>query len=116
MGENDGLVICVDGPNLDSSKEHGKIHRIMTRWSWPPGLQEARAARHRWACFEAAGAFAAGKVTGCNPLLLEAQLRAYHQAKGLGPGTVVRADPTGKIPIDFTKIGVGASPPALPPR
>ena len=54
---------------------------------------------------EAAGAFSAGKITGCIPILLEAQLRAYHQLKGLNVDTVVRADPTGKIPFDFTKIG-----------
>ena len=54
---------------------------------------------------EAAGAFSAGKITGCNPILLEAQLRAYHQLKGLNVDTVVRADPTGKIPFDFSKIG-----------
>ena len=54
---------------------------------------------------EAAGAFSAGKITGCNPILLEAQLRAYHHLKGLNVDTVVRADPTGKIPFDFSKIG-----------
>ncbi len=116
VGENDGLVICVDGPNLDSSKEHGKIHRIYDPLELAAGVAGSPRGTAPLGVLEAAGAFAAGKVTGCNPLLLEAQLRAYHQAKGLGPGTVVRADPTGKIPIDFTKIGVGASPPALPPR
>ena len=99
--ENDGLVICVDGPNLDSSKEHGKIHRIYDPLELAAGVAGSRAARHRWAC-QAAGAFgAAGKVTGCNPLLLEAQLRAYHQAKGSARGTVVRADPARKNPDRF---------------
>ena len=103
--EAQGLVICVDGANASRSKEHGQIHALydpLERVAWlagnPPGTAKL-------GILEAAGAFSAGKITGCNPILLEAQLRAYHQLKGLNVDTVVRADPTGKIPFDFSKIG-----------
>lgn len=108
VSEADGLVICVDGANLSRSKEHGKIHQLYDPAERALGLAGNPPGTAALGLLEAAGAIAVGKVTGCNPLLLEAQLRAYHQLKGLGPDVIVRADPTGKLPIDFSQIGPGA--------
>ena len=112
--EESGLVICVDGSNLSKSKEHGQIHAIYDPLERAAGLIGSPIGSAKLVALEAAGAFAAGKITGCNPLLLEAQLRAYHQANGLGMDAVVRADPSGKILIDPSKMG--ATPPTLPSR
>ncbi len=124
--EDDGLVICVDGPNLDRSKEHGQIHALYDKAEVAAAVLTASNAAARGApvipgtaplgVLEAAGALAAGKVTGCNPLLLEAQLRAYHASKGLNIDTPVRADPSGKLPVDVTKLGKGATPNGGPLR
>ena len=124
--EDDGLVICVDGANLDRSKEHGQIHALYDKAEVAAAVATAAAAAANGTpvnvgsaplgVLEAAGALAAGKVTGCNPLLLEAQLRAYHQAKGLNFDTPVRADPTGKLPVDMSKLGTGATAKGGPTR
>ena len=103
--EAQGLVICVDGANASRSKEHGQIHALYDPVERVAGLAGNPPGTAKLGILEAAGAFSAGKITGCNPILLEAQLRAYHQLKGLNVDTVVRADPTGKIPFDFSKIG-----------
>jgi hypothetical protein len=60
---------------------------------------------------EALGVAAASKVTGCNPVRMAAELRAYHQSKGLGLSTRVRADPTGALTrgIDPRSLGTGAT-------
>jgi len=105
ISEADGLVICVDGANASRSKEHGQIHAIYDPLEAVAGLAGTPIGTAPLGELEMAGALAAGKVTGCNPLLLEAQLRTYHQAKGLGIDTIVRADPTGKLPVDATKLG-----------
>ena len=103
--EAQGLVICVVGANASRSKEHGQIHALYDPLERVAGLAGNPPGTAKLGILEAAGAFSAGKITGCNPILLEAQLRAYHQLKGLNVDTVVRADPTGKIPFDFSKIG-----------
>ncbi|MDA8446988.1 hypothetical protein [Paracidovorax valerianellae] len=105
--EAEGLVICVDGANVSRSKEHGKIHAIYDPMERAAGLAGNPPGTAKLGVLEAAGALSVGKITGCNPILLEAQLRAFHQLKGLNVDTVVRADPSGKIPIDFSKIGPG---------
>lgn len=112
--EDDGLVICVDGSNLSRSREHGKIHAIYDPAERALGLANGGVAP--LGELELLGAGAAAKVTGCNAAALAAQLRAYHQARGLGPGTPVRADPTGKLPVDPSKLGTGATPSGGPSR
>jgi hypothetical protein len=124
--EDDGLVICVDGANLDRSKEHGQIHALYDKAEVAAAVLTAANAAAKGlpvtpgtaplGALEVAGALAAGKVTGCNPLLLEAQLRAYHKSKGLDIDAPVRADPTGKLPVDVTKLGKGATPSGGPTR
>lgn len=109
--EADGLVICVQGKNLSKDAEHGQIHAkydkieaILGSKGKPPGTASLIE-------LEALGALSVGKVTGCNPALIEAQLRAAHQARGLGPNAQVRADPYGKISqqLDPTKLGTGST-------
>jgi len=116
VSESDGLVICVDGSNLSRSKEHGQIHAIYDPLEAAAGLAGNPKGTAPLGVLEAAGAIAASRVTGCNALALEAQLRAYHQAKGLNIDTIVRADPTGKIPLNQSTVGIGATPPGGPTR
>jgi hypothetical protein len=116
ISEAEGLVICVDGANASRSKEHGKIHAIYDPLERVAGLAGTPPGSTPLGVLEAAGAVSVAKITGCNALALEAQLRAYHQAKGLDFGTLVRADPSGKLPVDITKIGKGATPSGGPGR
>ena len=60
----------------------------------PPGTTEL------WK-LEAAGAASAAAVTKCNPAKIMAQLRAYHQLKGMGPNFKVRADPDFRVQTFF---------------
>ncbi len=114
VSEAEGLVICVDGTNLSRSKEHGKIHAIYDPIEKAAGLPNG--GRAPLGVLEAAGVGAAAKITGCDPKKMLAQLRAYHQLKGLSATTPVRADPTGKLPVDTSKVGKGATPIGGPQR
>jgi hypothetical protein len=116
ISEDEGLVICVDGKNASRSKEHGKIHAIYDPLERVAGLAGTPIGSAPLGVLEAAGALSVSKITGCNPLALEAQLRAYHQSKGLGVDSIFRADPSGKLPVDVTKLGKGATPSGGPGR
>jgi hypothetical protein len=112
--EADGLVICVKGANTSRANEHGRIHQIYDTLERTAGLAGTPVGTAQLAVLEAAGATAVAQITGCSAAAMTAQLRAFHQSKGLGATTLVRADPTGRLPIDFTKLGV--TPPAGPGR
>jgi hypothetical protein len=114
ISEAEGLVICVDGANLSKSKEHGKIHAMYDPAERAAGLANGGVAP--LGVLEGLGVAAAAKVTGCDPKKMLAQLRAFHQAKGLGATTPVRADPTGKLPVNTSKVGTGATPKRGPKR
>ncbi|MNV76789.1 hypothetical protein D3C71_1701670 [compost metagenome] len=60
---------------------------------------------------EALGVASASAITGCNPVTMAAQVRAYHQSKGLSPGSRFRADPRGtKVRnADPSQLGQGSS-------
>jgi len=97
LSEADGLVICLEGKDRTPTTEHGKAHALYDAAELalgmkgdPPGTTEL------WK-LEAAGAASAAAVTKCNPAKIMAQLRAYHQLKGMGPNFKVRADPTGAL-------------------
>jgi hypothetical protein len=97
LSEADGLVICLEGKDRTPTTEHGKAHALYDAAELalgvngkPPGTTEL------WK-LEAAGAASVAAVTKCNPAELMAQLRAYHQLKGMGPNFKVRADPTGAL-------------------
>lgn len=109
--EAQGLVICVEGRDLSTSREHGRIHniydpgeRVLGAAGTPPGTAALVE-------LEALGAMSVAQVTGCNPLAIEAQLRTYHQALGLGPTAKVRADPDGRISktLNPQSLGTGQS-------
>ena len=110
LSEADGLVICVNGSNASRSREHGKIHAIYDPAERIAGLAGSPIGTTSLGALELIAAVSVAKITGCNPLSLEAQLRTYHQARGLDATTLVRADPSGKIPIDLTKLGAGVTP------
>lgn len=110
--ESEGLVICVQGRDLNRSQEHGRIHRIYDEQEralggagTPPGTASIGA-------LEMIAANAVAQVTGCNAAAIGAQLRAYHQARGLSPTARVRADPGGRISrtLDPRELGTGQSP------
>jgi len=109
--EDDGLVICVEGRDLSTSREHGRIHRIYDQQERALGVAGTPPGTAPLGALEAIAAGSVASVTGCNPLALEAQLRAYHQARGLGPTAKVRADPGGKISktLNARQLGTGQS-------
>lgn len=107
--ESEGLVICVPGKNLSKDQEHGQIHdkydkveAILGAKGKPPGTATILE-------LELLGAKSVAQVTGCDSKKIAAQLRAFHQSKGLSPNALVRADPYGKISqsLDASKLGSG---------
>lgn len=97
LSEADGLVICVEGATPTATNEHGKIHRLYAPMEQAIGLAGNPPGTAPLSALEAAGAAAVGKVTGCNPASLMAQLRVYHQEKGMSPDFRVRADERGAL-------------------
>lgn len=110
LSESEGLVICVRGKGL--TDQHGKIHKIYDPLETALGLSETPPGTTTLLKLEVMGALAAARVTGCNSGLLAAQLRAYHETKGLASQFRVRADKSGKLikstpPGSLGKIGAG---------
>jgi hypothetical protein len=111
LSEGDGLVICVEGaaPRWKSNpNEHGLITQaynaeeaILGAAGKPPGTTEL------WK-LEAAGAAAVALVLKCNPVLLAAEMRVYHQLNGMGPDFKVRAS---ALPAGLSRgtLGSGAA-------
>ena len=95
-------------PPTNTEKIHrlyDAAERVIGLAGRPPGTADLMA-------LEVTGAAAAAKVTGCNAASLAAQLRLYHQAKGMGPGFVVRADKMGTLAnrVPFGTFGSNATP------
>ncbi|WP_411389248.1 hypothetical protein [Pseudomonas sp. MPB23] len=110
LSESEGLVICVKGKGL--TDQHGKIHRIYDPLETALGLSETPPGTTTLLKLEVMGALAVARVTGCNSGLLAAQLRTYHETKGLPSQLRVRADKSGKIikstpPGSLGKVGAG---------
>ncbi len=124
----DGLCICVGGATKSTGKDgssirrvkgkfvdfyrkladHGKIHVFTDAGEHALGKVGTPKGTTSLGAMEKLGARVAGKVTGCDPADLEKQLRDYHQSKGLGPDTKVRADPFGKAKnLDPSQMGTG---------
>jgi hypothetical protein len=122
----DGLCICVTGQGkrstpdgstikkgklspkalFDELAEHGKIHFKMDVAEAALGAIGTPKHTAPLAQLEHAGAKSVAEVTGCDLANLEQQLRKYHQSKGLGPETRLRADPFGKATgLDHDKMG-----------
>ena len=55
---------------------------------------------------EAAGALAVGTITGSDPILLEAQLRAYHLSKGLQKIRLLELIPVVRRQLTFQKLSL----------
>jgi hypothetical protein len=121
-----GLCICVGGANKSTAKDgssisrvkgkfleyyrkladHGKIHVFTDAGEYALGKAGNPAGTTSLDSMEKLGARVAGKITGCDPAYLETQLRNYHQSKGLGPDTKVRADPFGQVKnLDASQMG-----------
>ncbi len=122
----DGLCICVEGAtkstgangksvkkgkmlrtaHFNALAQHGQIHILMDAAELALGAASTPKGTASLGQLEKIGAAAAAKVTGCDAKDLEAQLRNYHQSKGLGTDAKLRADPFGKIKdLDPTKMG-----------
>jgi hypothetical protein len=112
LTEAQGLVICVDGGTPKPTNEHGKIHGLYDLAEKRIGLLGSPPGTAKLATLEVAGAAAAAKVTGCNAAWLASQLRLYHQANGMGPGFVVRADKMGSLAnkLPMSTFGSKATP------
>jgi hypothetical protein len=124
----DGLCICVggatkstatDGSSISRVKgkfldfyrklaDHGKIHVFTDAGEHALGKAGTPKGTTSLGAMEKLGARVVGKVTGCDPADLEKQLREYHQSKGLGPDTKVRADPFGQVKnLEASQMGTG---------
>ncbi|WP_143278024.1 hypothetical protein [Burkholderia cenocepacia] len=97
ISEGDGLVICLEGKDRTPTTEHGKAHALYDAAELALGLKGNPPGTTELWKLEAAGAASVAAVTKCNPALIMAELRAYHQLKGMGPDFKVRADPTGGL-------------------
>lgn len=99
ISHKDGFCICVDGASPRKKgprpNEHGMIHALYDAEEQAIGaLGDPVGTAPLWK-LEAAGVTAASAITGCNPIIMAAQLRAHHQSKGLLPSGIYRADPAG---------------------
>jgi hypothetical protein len=116
LSHADGYTVCVDGgtPIGKGAKanEHGLIHAIYDPAEAALGAIGNPRGTASLIQLEALGVAAAAKVTGCNPLRMAAELRAYHQGKGLSHGMLVRADPRGAMirGVNPKTLGTGATP------
>lgn len=128
----DGLCICVtgsgksstpDGATIKKGKlsakalfnelaEHGKIHMKMDTAEALLGQIGNPKHTATLGQLEHAGAKSVAEVTGCDLADLKRQLREYHQSKGLGAETRLRADPFGYAKdLDPAKMGRHSSGP-----
>lgn len=116
IAHKDGLCICVDGASPRKKgprpNEHGMVHALydveelaIGASGNPPGTAPL------WK-LEAAGVAAASAVTGCNPVIMAAQLRTHHQSKGLSALEIYRADPRGVYinKVDPASLGKSSMP------
>ncbi|WDM57901.1 hypothetical protein K4A76_15650 [Pseudomonas sp. NEEL19] len=106
LSNNDGLVICVQGK--DRTGEHGRIHRIYDPEEQAVGLLNSPRGTAPLLTLEEIGARAVSRVTKCNEANLSAQLRGYHQSKGLQLDFIGRADPYGHITKTIPVESVGS--------
>lgn len=110
-----GLCVCVDGRTPvrrgPRPNEHGLIHGIYDPAEAVLGANGDPAGTAPLGELEALGVASASAVTGCNPVAMAAQLRAYHQGKGLSITDRFRADPRGTMVrgVDPSRIGRGAT-------
>ncbi|MBJ2217608.1 MULTISPECIES: hypothetical protein [Pseudomonas] len=95
LNNSEGLVICVRGKGRQD--EHGRIHKYYDADEHKLALISTPKGTAPLIALETLGAKAASKVTGCRQKDLLLQLRTYHQAKGMGPDFIVRADPYGRF-------------------
>lgn len=102
------MVICVPGKNLSIDQEHGKIHKKYDRVEAVLGAKGTPPGTATILELELLGAKFAAEVTGCDSKKIAAQLRAFHQSKGLSPNALVRADPHGQISqsLDMAILGI----------
>jgi hypothetical protein len=126
----DGLSICVGGATKSTAKDgstarrgnrsrkehyndladHGKIHAMFDPLEKALGAKGNPPGTAKLGDLERVGTFVVAKVTGCDRKDLLKQLRDYHQSKGLGPDTKLRADPFGKVKgLDPGNMGTGGS-------
>ncbi|MFZ6748484.1 PAAR-like domain-containing protein [Undibacterium sp. Ren11W] len=122
----DGLSICVEGATKSSAKDgarvkkgknsitshvealaqHGQIHVWMDAAETALGAVGNPKNTATLGQLENAGAASVAKVTGCDKEDLKKQLRQYHQSKGMGSESKLRADPFGRAKdLDPTKLG-----------
>jgi hypothetical protein len=100
----DGLCICVSGATKstpapgspDTLADHGKIHQLFDAQERKLGDAGSPKNTASLGSLEDAAAKCVSEVTGCDEKDLKKQMRDYHQGKGIGPNTKLRADPFGK--------------------
>ncbi|WP_171431396.1 hypothetical protein [Pseudomonas aeruginosa] len=95
ISEAQGLVICVKGKGRQD--EHGRIHKIYDQLEKKIGAGGTPKGTASLLELEIAAATSVSRVTKCKAKDLTTQLRAYHQANGMDPDFVVRADPYGAL-------------------
>ncbi|NJO32629.1 MAG: hypothetical protein HC869_05345 [Rhodospirillales bacterium] len=108
----DGYCICVSngtpirrGSGLN---EHGRIHILQDAGETYLGDNSSPKHTATLGDLENLGVAAAAAVTGCDPIAMKVQLRAYHQGKGLPSPSRWRADPLGRYDVNGVGVGPGS--------
>ncbi|KQW98363.1 hypothetical protein ASC84_06330 [Acinetobacter sp. Root1280] len=108
--ENEGLVICASKGGRNS--EHNKIHQYYDQREKLLGLNGDPTFTTTLFEVESLGALSVSTIIKkCTKANLLAQLRSYHQLKGMGPDFLVRADPSGKAVVNENSVGKDYTPP-----
>jgi hypothetical protein len=91
ISEAEGYVICL------TKKQHTRAHKFYDRLEKLIGAKGNPPGTANLVELEVAGAKAVASVTSCKTTKLAAQLRLYHQQKGLAPNFKVRANKIGTL-------------------
>ncbi|TWR86181.1 hypothetical protein FJD38_21270 [Pseudomonas saxonica] len=111
VSHSNGYCLCVDGatPRRKGAKanEHGLIHKIYDTNEKLLGSKGNPPGTATLAELEILGVMAAAAVTGCNPVVMLAELHAYHASRGMAADDLFRADPNGRWikHVDITTLG-----------
>jgi hypothetical protein len=127
VSHSQGLCVCVTGSTKSTTPtggdasgkdyagyeehyaalaEHGRIHKVFDALEAELGAKGKPQNSASLGALEDNAAATISVVTGCDERNVKQQLRQYHQEKGLGPDTRLRADPGGKSgQPDFEMMG-----------
>jgi hypothetical protein len=117
LSHGNGYTVCVDGATPvrkgPKANEHGLIHDVYDPAERLLGAAGTPKGTATLGELEALAVAIVCSVTKCNPVVMAAELRAYHQMNGLSPTMKFRADPSGAMIRGANPLSLGRTPTGL---